>query len=777
VITATILLVLLPGTADAASPDVVVSQVYGGGGNSGAQYANDFIEVYNRGTTTVTITGWSVQYASTTGSAWSKTNLTGSIAPGKYFLVQEGSGGSGGAAVPTPDAAGTINMSATKGKVALKTDQVALTCSTGCVTQPGVKDFVGYGSGTTSYEGTGPAPTLSNTTADLRAANGATDTDTNASDFSAGPPNPRNSAFNGSGVRGCGNPVCIRDVQGAKHISSKNGQAVSGVPGIVTAKSTTGFWFQDPNPDADPATDEGLFVYTASAPSVAVGDLVKVNGTVSEFRPGSASGGSNLTITELTGPSITVVSSGNPLPAATLVGPGGRVPPSTVIDNLSIGDVETRASFDPATQGVDFWESMEGMRVEIDNAVVVGPRNPTYGEIPVVPAGSGTRTNRGGIVLQPTDTNPERVIVDDLLAPTPVVNVGGTLSGAAVGVLDYAFGNFHLQVTSTPAVTSGGIAQEATTTPLNTELAVATFNVENLAPGDPQSKFDALAAEIKNNLKSPDLIAVEEIQDNSGATNDGVVAADQTYTKLINAIAAGGGLTYQYRQINPVDDQDGGAPGGNIRQGFLFRTDRGLSFVDRPGAGSTTPNSVINNGGMPQLQYSPGRIDPGNAAWNASRKPLVGEFQWKGQTFFAIANHFCSKGGDDPLFGHVQPPVRGSEPQRHDQATAVRAFVDQILAVQSTARVIVLGDLNDFDFSQTTSILTSGGALTDLPATLPVAERYTYVFEGNSEVLDHILLSSSLAGMAYRYDVVHVNSEFATQISDHEPAVARLPLG
>jgi hypothetical protein len=110
-------------------------------------------------------------------------------------------------ATPTPDAAGTINMSATKGKVALKTDQVALTCSTGCVTQPGVKDFVGYGSGTTSYEGTGPAPTLSNTTADLRAANGATDTDNNASDFSAGAPNPRNSAFNGSGSGGgCGNP-------------------------------------------------------------------------------------------------------------------------------------------------------------------------------------------------------------------------------------------------------------------------------------------------------------------------------------------------------------------------------------------------------------------------------------------------------------------------------------------------------------------------------------------------------------------------------------------
>jgi uncharacterized protein len=106
----------------------------------------------------------------------------------------------------------------------------------------------------------------------------------------------------------------------------------------------------------------------------------------------------------------------------------------------------------------------------------------------------------------------------------------------------------------------------------------------------------------------------------------------------------------------------------------------------------------------------------------------------------------------------------------------LRGFVDQILAVNSAAKVIVLGDLNDFDFAQTTTILTSGGALVDLPATLPIAERYTYVFEGNSQVLDHILLSSSLAATAYQYDVVHVNSEFANQISDHEPQVVRIPL-
>ena len=98
-----------------------------------------------------------------------------------------------------------------------------------------------------------------------------------------------------------------------------------------------------------------------------------------------------------------------------------------------------------------------------------------------------------------------------------------------------------------------------------------------------------------------------------------------------------------------MNDQDGGAPGGNIRQGFLFRTDRGLSFIDRPGAGSTTANAVVGSGAGTQLQYSPGRIDPTNAAFNDSRKPLAAEFTFNGRHLFVIANHFNSKGGDQPL--------------------------------------------------------------------------------------------------------------------------------
>jgi len=472
---------------------------------------------------------------------------------------------------------------------------------------------------------------------------------------------------------------------------------------------------------------------------------------------------------------VTLVSTGNPVPAATIVGPGGRIPPGTVIENDAPGDVEAGGVFDPASDGIDFWESMEGMRVELDNAAVVGPRN-TFGEVPVVPAGSGLRTPRGGILMQAGDANPERVTLDDVLAPTPVVNVGDTLTGATVGVLSYSFGLFLLEVTATPAVTSGGLTAEVTAAPTATQLAVATFNVENLAPADPQTKYDRLAGIVVTNLQSPDLIAVEEVQDNSGATDNGVVAADQTLTKLVTAIATAGGPAYQWRQINPVNDADGGAPGGNIRQVFLFRTDRGLAFVDKAGGTSTNATAVTTVAGAPALTFSPGRIDPGNTAWSASRKPLAGQFTWNGQTVFVIANHFNSKGGDQPLFGRFQPPSAPSETQRHQQATVVRAFVDQIRAVNAAADVIVLGDLNDFEYSQTATILTAGGALLDLPTTLPLAERYSYVFEGNSQILDQILLGGALSTTAFQYDIVHVNSEFANQASDHEPQVVRIPL-
>jgi predicted extracellular nuclease len=757
--------VAAPAPAFAASPDVVISQVYGGGGNSGATLTNDFIELFNPTTTAVDLTGWSVQYASAAGTSWQATALTGSIPAGAHYLVGEAAGAGGTTPLPTPDATGSIAMSAASGKVALSTAATALTCGATCASAPTVRDFIGYG-GANDFE-TAAAPGLSNTTADLRADAG-TDTDNNAADFTAGTPDPRNT---GGAPPPPPPTAAIHDIQGAAHRSPLVGQRVGSVPGVVTAVSSNGFWFQDPNPDANPATSEGLFVFTGAAPTVTAGESVEVTGMVNEFRPGGAA--SNLSTTELTSPTITVTGTGVALPAPVIIGTGGvSAPPVPRTD--APGDVET-APFDPTANALDFYESMEGMLVAINDAEVVGPTN-SFGEIPVVPTNTDARrTPRGGVLYSYADPNTERLILDSTLAPMPQVSVGASFPGPTAGVLDYDFGNYYMHPLATPAVTPSPITPETTRRQRPLELAVATYNVENLAPTDPQDKFDRLAAGLVHNMAAPDIVSLEEIQDNDGAVDDGVVAANVTLDKLVAAITAAGGPHYQYREIDPINDTNGGEPGGNIRVVLLFRTDRGLSFVDRPGGDATTAVGVTRSHGHAELTLSPGLIDPTNAAWDDSRKPLVGEFRFLGRELIVIGNHFDSKSGDDPLMGRFQPPARPSEVQRHQQATLERGFIDAIRAADPRAAVVALGDLNDFEFSQTADILVGDGYMTDLPRTLPAAERYSYDFEGNSEVLDHILISSVLAGQPHQYDVVHINAEFANQTSDHDPQVVRFP--
>ena len=182
--------------ARSASSDMVVSQVYGGGGNSGATYANDFVELFNRGSSAVDLATWSIQYASASGTSWQATPLTGTVQPGKYFLVQLASAAAVGAALPTPDATGTTNLANSGGKVVVVRSTTALSCGAtagSCSADANVVDLVGYGSAT-DYEGSDAAPALSNTTSDLRGGAGCTDSDVNESDFTGAPPTPRNSA-------------------------------------------------------------------------------------------------------------------------------------------------------------------------------------------------------------------------------------------------------------------------------------------------------------------------------------------------------------------------------------------------------------------------------------------------------------------------------------------------------------------------------------------------------------------------------------------------------
>ncbi|MCX5245121.1 endonuclease/exonuclease/phosphatase [Streptomyces sp. NBC_00201] len=568
----------------------------------------------------------------------------------------------------------------------------------------------------------------------------------------------------------------IHDIQGSTRTSPYAGQKVTDVAGIVTGVrtygSSKGFWIQDPNPDDNPATSEGVFVFTSSAPKVAVGDSVTVTGTVSEFVPGGTSSG-NQSLTEITKPTVTVVSSGNAVPAATVIDaksvPSRYTPAGDTAANNSVNGL----TLQPKKYALDFYESLEGMNVQVRNTRVVTATDP-YTELWVT-VKSHENPTRGGTLYGSYDSqNTGRLQIQSLgaTAAFPVANVGDTLTGTTTGPMDYnQFGGYTLVANEIGTLKSGGLTRETTKKQSRGELAVATYNVENLDPSD--KTFDAHAAAIVNNLQSPDIVSLEEIQDNNGATDDGTVAADVTVNKLIDAIVAAGGPKYDWRSINPVNDQDGGEPGGNIRQVFLFNPER-VSFTDRAGGDSTTAVGVTKVQGKAQLTASPGRVAPADDAWKSSRKPLAAEFVFHGKTVFVIANHLNSKGGDQGLTSQYQPVVRSSEIQRHAQATLVNAFVKNILDVQKNADVIALGDMNDFEFSGTAQILEGDGALWSAIKSLPRSERYTYDYQGNQQVLDQILISPAIRrGCDFAYDSVHVNSEFNDQISDHDPQVLR----
>ena len=768
-------LVVLGGstTAFASANGVVISEFR----FRGADGNDEFVELLNTSTTAVSIAGWRLQgCAGASGAASNRAQVPAGVtlAPGQRYLFA--------------NSAGTVTGDASYGTGIADDGGARITLADATT----VIDGVGSSSGAVDVcrEGAGLSiPTANGDNSFERKNAGAQDTDDNAADFVG----PQAGTPQGFGTPPAPVSARIREIQGLAHISPLNERLVKDVEGIVTALRTTpgrGFWIQDSAPDANLDTSEGVFVFTAGVvPTVAVGDHVRVAGRVSEFRPSNAN---NLTVTQIGSPTFTVLSTGNPTPAATAVGLGGRMPPVAVIDNDTSGSVETGpTTFDPAQDGIDFWESMEGMLVRVDDGAVVDETE-SFGEITLLADNgiwaTGTRTSRGGILpaTDYSDFNPERVTVDDEILrdrivprpsrAMPVMDVGARIIGSIVGPLDYSFANYKIQALATPTFVASLIGPETTQAPVDQEITIGTFNVENLDPGD-GALFDRLAGQVVTNLRSPDLLGIEEVQDNGGAANNGVVDASETWRLLIEAIVRAGGPRYEYRQIDPVNNQDGGAPGANIRVGFLFRTDRGLSFVDRAGGDSVTPTAVVATPSGPQLSFSPGRIDPANAAFVATRKSLVGEFRARGKKLFVVVNHFSSKNDDQPLIGHNQPPIRFTEEPRHGQAAAVNAFVNDILDVDPEANVIVLGDINDFEFSETVDILEGDGELFRPIKTLPSNERYSYVFEGNSQVLDQILLSRNLnEQFPYVYDVVHVNSEFSSQASDHEPSLVRIRL-
>lgn len=585
-------------------------------------------------------------------------------------------------------------------------------------------------------------------------------------------------------VQGCATLVPVTHtpifaVQGEGHTSPLLGVEVT-VQGVVTAvvsrERDAGFFVQDPRGDGNPRTSDALFVDMVKRPAdeiPAIGDFVEVAGIVDER------GRENqLTVTVIAKPVLRIIRGGDALPAPVVIGRNGRAIPT---GSVASEGMRTHA---PELHALDFWESLEGMIVEVREPVVTGPTS-SYGDLVVVGDGgpeADRRTAAGGVILREDDLNLDRLVLDARIAtPSPAARVGDRFESALRGVVHYDFGAPRVLPVAWPELESGEAAAEVTELVSGDHsLTVASYNVLNLSFTSHERRFADVARTIAVNLRGPDIIGLQEIQDDSGPNreSDGVVSAERTMGRLVDAIVAAGGPRYAWAQIDPELDRDGGQPGGNIRVVWMYRPER-VTLVRRGDAGPGDATVAAAIEGQPGLTLSPGRIEPrhpcvDNAEGEGSRKPLAAEFRFRGETIFLINHHLVSKGDDDRIFGSIQPPRRGSEVQRVCQAEILRDFTRSLLSIDPRASLILLGDMNEHEFRPPVRILEQ--ELVALIHRIPLSRRYTYNFEGNSQVLDHIFASKALVERSRpEIDVVHVNADFPARgaASDHDPAIAR----
>jgi len=894
-----------------AQAQVLISQVYGGGGNSGGQYRNDFIELFNAGNATVSLSGWSVQYASSSGTTWQVTALSGSLAPGQYLLVQEAAGSNTAApALPTPDVAGTIAMSASSGKVALSNGIVAL--SGAC---PAAQNLVGFGSANCPT----PTATLSNTTAARRKTEGCTNSGANNADFDVLAPAPRNRASASNPCSGGGLPsdptatasaspssvqvgeatllrvtvvpgqnpastgiVVIADLSpiggsatqalyddgshgdtlagdnifsvsatvaagtasGSKNIgigvgddqlrsaslvlslsvvellpihgvqgnglqSPYIGQTVV-VEGIVTARKSNSFFLQSADADADgnAATSEAIVIFTGSAPSsaAAVGNRVRVLGKVAEFV--SSSNPHQLSLTELTAPSLSLISTGNALPAA----------------------VEITAALANASGPIDQLERLEAMRVRIPALNVVAPvaafvneANATstsngvfFGVVPGVDRpfrepGVGaldTTTFPAGVNPPVFDTNPERIRVQSTGqtgAPVLGADVGDTLSGL-IGVLDYGFGAYSVlpDPSAGIAVTPGSTAT-AVSMAKGSEITIGGFNLQRFfdevnAAGisDPVLTPTALANRLKKTanaicgyVRTPDILGVVEVENldilgrlatriNTGDTLfPGSCASNPQYAAFLEEGNDVGGIDVGFL-ISSAEV----AP-GVPRVQVLEMTQLGKDVIFANPDGTT---SLLNDRPSMLLRA---RVNQANGAhYNVT----------------VIVNHLRSLSGVNSTDAGGNGWATDGARIRAKRAAQAK-YLAEIVHARQTAnpgeRLVLLGDFNAFEFND--GYTDSMGVITgreagptevlnyvDSPITTPLTnmaelsaagDRYSFSFDGNAQSLDHMVVNQALldttAGV--RAEHARINADFGednygdftvpVRVSDHDPVV------
>ncbi|QRW00470.1 endonuclease/exonuclease/phosphatase family protein [Ceratobasidium sp. AG-Ba] len=616
--------------------------------------------------------------------------------------------------------------------------------------------------------------------------------------------------------------ISIASINGPGFGSAYTGQTVA-VQGLVTAKGPSGFWLADVG-NATTTQSSGIYVFTTSATirgQVKVGDVVSLGSArVALYR--AAADTDNIYLKELTSPAnITVISSGNPV-VPIVIGADRPGPPTQQYTSLDGGNVfgvpnnqsqisTADLAIRPAEYGLDYWQSLVGMLVTVRSPVALGfPVNSfgdfwTHGDWKVT-----GKNKRGGLTITiddsgKVDANPEAIAIGSALdgtSPPPTaanstgLRLGSTLTDIT-GILTYAFDTYRiLPLTSPKVLTAPDYNPEPTNLISNSTadsencslLTVGDYNVENLDPKD--AHLPVIAMHIAKYLKSPDVMWLQEIQDENGATNDGTTSAKGTLDALVaaiqNASVADGGapVSYSWAQVDPTDGTSGGEPGGNIRPAFLYRPEV-LELINFNQAGANDSAVVSGIGSNATLNFNPAPISPLDPAFVASRKPLVAHFRIRATnaTLWAIDVHQSSKGGSSPLHGDWRSPVNGAINARIAQAKVTSAFIKSILDADAKAHVMIAGDFNEFLAAPAAFEPYVSVGMQDLDVVVghdPV-ERYTYTYDMNNQQLDHALVSPAIwnkTGGA-EWEHIHVNTwreTTALRASDHDPSVGRLRL-
>ena len=563
----------------------------------------------------------------------------------------------------------------------------------------------------------------------------------------------------------------IGEVQGESHQSPLAGKEVIINNVVVTKTDKTGFYVQDKVSDNNPRTSDA--VYVASKDKVASGDLLKVQGTVKEgymeeysVKPGQTfkKPAGSLTVTQIINATITKLGKAE-LPKALNI---SEKMPKDIVD-------QTPTKYNPETEALDYWESLEGMRVEVTKPKVTGPQY--KGDIYVLPGDyKGQKLNNiGGVNLRPGVQNTE--VLPVTVGNKFVAKAKDYFNENISGVVTYRNKTYKIDPSTVPTLQDGGLKREVSKIyPAEDKLTIASYNIENFSANNnghdetPEEKVDKIANSFIKEVHSPDIITLIEVQDNNGGVNDGTVDGVKSGEKLAQRIKSLGGPDYKYTEIAPVDGKDGGKPGANIRVAYLYNPKR-VTLIGKEKGGSEEAARFVNG----HLEKNPARIDPTSVHFEKVRKSLAAEFEFKGERIVVIANHLKSKLGDDAIYGSNQPSVENTKAKRIEEAKILNAFIKEGLRQNPNLKFVLTGDFNDFEFSDSVKTIV-GNELVNLMAEHEQGDRYSYFYRGSNQSLDNVLISKNIKDKVV-FSPVHINASFMEEhgrASDHDPVVVQI---